>query len=167
MAVELGNEKIVKMLLDHLANVNYENQLGITPLIHSILHRHERVVKLLLENGANVNSRNVFNNTPLIYAIRSGNARIVKLLLENGADVNTKDSFWNTPLMQAIETATKDHFDVVEELIHQNAIINAQGKNNRTALMIAAENGFIRMVKLLLKKNAKVTVKDNYNKTAL
>jgi len=60
------------------------------------------------------------------------------------------------------------YFDVVEELLFLKInIINSTGQHKKTALMAAAENGHIRIVKLLLKKGAKSSVKDDYDKTAL
>jgi len=39
--------------------------------------------------------------------------------------------------------------------------------DNRTVLMNASENGNIRVVKLLIKKGSKITLKDKFDQTAL
>ena len=56
---------------------------------------------------------------------------------------------------------------MVEELLFRKANINSVGQDNTTALMAAAENGHLRVVKLLIKNGAKVSNKNNYGKTAL
>ncbi|ORX76980.1 ankyrin, partial [Anaeromyces robustus] len=64
-----------------------------------------------------------------------------------------------------IRAAQKGCFDVVEKLLHHRVNINSTNDFNRTALMEAAENGYLRVVKLLLKKGAKPSIKDNFGKT--
>ncbi|OUM57413.1 hypothetical protein PIROE2DRAFT_48752, partial [Piromyces sp. E2] len=79
-------------------------------------------------------------------------------LLECKADLTVKDVNGDNALIIA---AKKGYFYVVEELLFHQVNINSTGQHKKTALMTAAENGHIRVVKLLLKKGAKSSVKDD------
>ena len=52
-------------------------------------------------------------------------------------------------------------------LIQKKAKLNEQDDSGRTALMIAVENNYLNIVKLLIEKKADINIKDNYDKTAL
>lgn len=55
LAVSLGAEDVVKVILEKGADVNIVNDNGKTPLFESIFHELDDIVKLLLHAGANVN----------------------------------------------------------------------------------------------------------------
>jgi len=112
-----------------------------------------------------INKRNENGDTALIMASDNGNLNAVKWLLECNADLSIKDANGDNALIRA---AKKGHLDVTEELLYRKVnIVNSIGQHKKTALMAAAENGHIRVVKLLLKKGAKVSIKDDYDKTTL
>ncbi|ORX85055.1 ankyrin, partial [Anaeromyces robustus] len=47
-----GNEKIVKYLIDHGADVNKKNMNNRTPLIMAFEHGNKSIIKYLVEHGA-------------------------------------------------------------------------------------------------------------------
>jgi hypothetical protein len=93
-----GNEKLVKVLLDHKANVNIGSKGGTTALIYA---RTMPVIKLLLAAGAAINDREIDGKTALYYATQRGDADGVNALLEAGANVNAKDDKGMTALSLA------------------------------------------------------------------
>lgn len=55
LAVSLGAEDVVKVILDKGADVNIVNAFGKTPLIEAICCELDGIVQILLHAGANVN----------------------------------------------------------------------------------------------------------------
>jgi len=149
--------------------VNSRDASGDTALMVCSRNGYNKVMTSLLECNADISFTNNEGDTALIIASDKGNLEAVRLLLNNIESdemkslLSYKDSHGNNSLIRA---TMNDHFDVVEELIYRKSVINAQGENKRTSLMIAAEKGFIRLVKLLIKKNAKINITDSFNKTA-
>ncbi|GJQ73216.1 hypothetical protein Trydic_g14809, partial [Trypoxylus dichotomus] len=97
-AISTGNENIVRMLLNHNADVNaiYEHR---TPLIGAVQESTRAIVELLLRNGADVNYADEFKETPLMYAIENERSKdIFQLLLNFKADVNVENGDGKTPL---------------------------------------------------------------------
>lgn len=162
VASKRGRTKIVRLLLDHGADVNSADNNGNTPLMlaaKSIMASHyggsyAEVVELLLEKGANVHARDEKGSTALNWAMASDSeldrTAIVKLLLDKGADVNAKGYVW-TPLISA---SYKGHTEVVRLLLDRGADIKPQDGDGHNALHYAAEQGHKEIEQLLLAKGA-------------
>ena len=95
-AINDENYEIVKLLLEHSANVNAKDYYGDTPLHNT---NNYEIAKLLIEYGANVNAKNEFGSTPL-HDVSDYNT--TKLLIDNGADMNVKNKYGDIPLHLAI-----------------------------------------------------------------
>jgi ankyrin repeat protein len=84
-----------KLLLDHGALVNVQDNAGNTPL-------HEaaglEVLELLVGRGAQVNVQNKWGATPLHGAMELGHLDRAKLLLDHGAQVNMQNKLGFTAL---------------------------------------------------------------------
>jgi ankyrin len=65
------------MLLDRSANINVENQYGITPLHNAPKTKKMEIVELLLKKGAYVNARNSNIVTTLHLAVGKGSKEII------------------------------------------------------------------------------------------
>jgi hypothetical protein len=83
-----GNDKVVKILIAHKANVNIGSRFGNTALMEA---RGLSVVKQLISAGSPVNDKNVNGRTALHWAAWRGDPEVVKALVEAGASVNAKD----------------------------------------------------------------------------
>ena len=55
LAVEHGNEEMVRVILDKKPEIDFKNRYGGTALIKAIQRNHECIIKLLLDVGAAVN----------------------------------------------------------------------------------------------------------------
>ncbi|WP_167483063.1 ankyrin repeat domain-containing protein [Leptospira noumeaensis] len=102
-------EKIVKLLIEHKANVNARSDAGATPLHAAASAPNFFLAKALIENGAEVNALDNLGETPLMKSVGSGftyyvEVRVIKLLLLNGADKTVKDNLGKT----AYDHATKN-----------------------------------------------------------
>lgn len=81
--------EITKLLLDKGSNVNFSNNIGLTPLMYASMSNNLSVIELLLNNGANIEQESDRGYTALLSAIGMGyNLETVKLLIKYGANVN-------------------------------------------------------------------------------
>jgi len=75
-------KEIIKLLINHGANVNEEN--GRTPLTLAATCYNiniNDIVNLLIEKGANINQKDGYRNTPFEVAKEYGNIRFINLLI--------------------------------------------------------------------------------------
>ncbi|MGG6298307.1 protein kinase domain-containing protein [Leptolyngbya sp. AN02str] len=141
-------EQVVKLLVEHGADVNAQNADGWTILNVAIdalpwlgpdndesRPEVERVIKLLLDRGANVNATNRFGYTPLDSAVERNNVAIAKLLLDKGADINVKSPNGGLPLLHS---AIFSGPEMVELLLQHGANVNAKDETGRTPLELLA-----------------------------
>lgn len=146
-AVELGNERAVKIFLTIGVKPDERDQLGGTPLIKAAMLNRKQLVALLLESGADANGKNAQGLTPLHWAAFKGFADIVELLLGKGADAGAKGGPGVTPLMQA---AMNGHAAVCSLLVAKGANVNEPDNDGMTALHKAVTDGHAEVVKILV-----------------
>lgn len=94
---------VLKVLLEHGADVNVRNKFGETPLLRSLQYGHEPLARLLIEHGADVNATTEEGETALMVAVKRKNEGLVRLLIDSGANVDAQDTFGNTALSIAAE----------------------------------------------------------------
>jgi ankyrin repeat protein len=94
MASQNGHVEIVRILLDHEADVDITRKGDdTTSLSVAAKTGHANVVKQLLMAGADVDAADRYGSTPLFFASRAGHVETVKVLMEHKADVNVEASF--------------------------------------------------------------------------
>ena len=71
---------LLKLLVEHKADLNGQNNTGFSPLHHAVENDNEQAVKLLLELGANKNLKNKRGKTPLDLAEANNQQNIVSIL---------------------------------------------------------------------------------------
>jgi ankyrin repeat protein len=115
-ATQSGDQKSVAYLLDRGADVNYQDDFGLSPLHVAASTQDSNCVSLLLKRGAKVNVRDKAGRTPLHYAVgarrlpwepKDGDIEAAKLLLDHGADINITDKEDKTPLFYSIRLGEK------------------------------------------------------------
>lgn len=84
---------VLKVLLEHGADVNVRNKFGETPLLRSLQYGHEPLARLLIEHGADVNATTEEGETALMVAVKRKNEGLVRLLIDSGANVDAQDTF--------------------------------------------------------------------------
>ena len=159
-AASNGNAYMVKMLLEHGADVNAADFSKSTSLIHAARNGNASVVVLLLKAGADVNAGDVVNNTAFDEALEGGHVFIMKLLLESGSRFDA-----DSALSSAIRREQKS---AVKLCIKHGANVNAVNGFGETPLMSASMNSRASsIVELLLAAGANVNAVDNIGNTAL
>jgi len=119
-----------------------------------------------VKRSAAVKEQKAYANNLLFEGASSGKLDQVKEAIKLGAEINKinkKQPIYNLPLN--IATA-KNHHNVVEFLLNNNANPNQKDSLGFTALMIAAQ-GKKDIVQLLLKHGANTELKDLGRRTAL
>ncbi|RSM07682.1 hypothetical protein CDV31_008462 [Fusarium ambrosium] len=120
-----------------------------------------------LDKGVDLNDiDHEYSQTPLFWAAEKGHEDAVQLLIRYGADINFIDpNLGRTPLLAAIANG---HEAVARHLIEAGALVNIEDANFETPLIMAAKDGRISLVKLVLDAGADIDAKGwYYGMTAL
>jgi len=112
-AVEEGDTKTVKMLLEKGANIEETNDDGETALCIAARECHADMVKLLVNKGADIEAKTDRGVTPLFLAAINGRLDTIKILIEAGANIHVKNRAGKTAQMRAEE---QGHTEVVKYL---------------------------------------------------
>ncbi|MCJ1236216.1 hypothetical protein MMC14_004194 [Varicellaria rhodocarpa] len=167
-AKEVGNIKVVQLLLDHGANVNGgESDLG-NALTHASRAGNLDIMRLLLSYGADIEGR------ALITAIAEKKGNVVDFLLQNGVDVNAPgkkiedDDAYDGHYGNALQAAAhKGSEEMVKRLLDAGADVNAIAGFCGTALTTAAAFGRLDAVRVLLAAGADVNIQTRFWKDAM
>lgn len=87
-AMDLGNNDIINLLLQHGAKTKKNMRSGETLLLYAIDHDRPHQAYKLLEHGADPNAADAKGRTPLMTAIMRRQMDLVQELKRRGADVN-------------------------------------------------------------------------------
>jgi len=79
------NKNMVKLLIEHDADLELEDNYKETPLNCAVRIGSNDIIKFLVEQGADVNTHSSNNTSPLTFALNQGNSEAVNILLEYGA----------------------------------------------------------------------------------
>jgi ankyrin repeat protein len=171
-----GRPEITRLLLDHGANPNVENDQGVTPLHHVSRGKYTSqehgvgITRLLLERSADVNARQKNLFTPLHWAAFKGRLEIAQLLLDHGANAKAENEGRET----ALHMLSRGEYDTQEQgvgiaqiLLKCGVDIHAQDKDKDTALHWAAFSGRPEITRLLLDHGANPNVENDQGVTPL
>ena len=133
---------VVRALLEHHADVNYQNPSGGSALMIACICQSDlEVVELLYQFYADVALANKTGNTCLHYAVRNGQTlEVVDYLISCGADINAQTSenakyAKMTPLHFA---AGEGRADLAATLVRNHAEMGLQNADGYTALQLCA-----------------------------
>ncbi|KAI4852197.1 hypothetical protein E4T44_01647 [Aureobasidium sp. EXF-8845] len=151
--------KIVRMLLDHGADVNASGNGYESALLSACSGtRIDRgTVRLLLDHGGDPNVVCGDYGNALYAASMSGDLAVVEMLLQGGADANAMGGSYGTALCAA---ASHGHVEVMQLLLDNGADLNAQEDYYGKVLSAASQSGYTEVVKMLLQRAAGVDVAD-------
>lgn len=165
-AAEHGHLEIVKLLVEHGADVNGAVLNGGTALTAACeWGGHVEVVKYLISEGADLEPRAARDGfTPLVAAAYQGHTDLVKFLVACGADIHVDHG---TPLEWA---ALFDQVGAVEALLDAGAEPDEKLGHDNTALISAASrrpDQRVALVESLLNARADVNGRGESGYTAL
>lgn len=184
-AVDAGRSDLVKLLLEHHANVNVTDRDNKTPLYYAVARQHNDIADLLLKAGAqplphpppplpqpSMEYYSSHGRMPadkqvaeLDLAIMQHDKAKVEALLKSGADPNKRNPSGNTPLLAAM----KCDMEIVRLLLDDGADPKMRNKssNQWTPIFFAASYGRDDLISELLRHGAKVNIFDAMGKSPL
>jgi ankyrin repeat protein len=157
MAIAGDKLEIIKLLLDHKADLKTRNTYSLTPLHLAAESGKANIVAMLIKAGADVNAKQQrFSlpcgsgeeetpqlNTPLHLAAARGNPDTINALLTGKANINAANVRGETPLMSSLTPPLYTPIDEesqqknMEALLSAGASVNLQNGAGETALDIA------------------------------
>lgn len=168
-AAKLGDEAVVRLLVEHGADVNafvpgLGSHTNVTPLQAAIESKNTNAVaiaRFLLDSGADVNARTQLamshedcDFTLLDAALDKGTEELVQLLLERGAKVNLSSHRSGSKLQYLV---MEQEYGFVRLFLAHGAHVNADADEQiDTALGEAAKSGSHALTRMLLEAGADV-----------
>lgn len=162
-AVKLDNESKVQELLRRGLDPNLiEEERHETGLILALREGSMKVFWLLMKTpNIDLEARARNGDTALMIAAFKNNKPAVEALLAKNVEVNRPG--W-TPLHYAAAAGANE---IIQMLLDKFAYIDAESPNKTTPIMMAAWEGHIWTVKLLLDEGADATLKNERGMTAI
>jgi ankyrin repeat protein len=161
-AVTFNDVTKIRMLCKNRSLINQTNDYLATPLHIAAISGSVEIISLLLENNADLTPKGEYDLLPLHFASFKGHIAATELLIERGSDIAAKTTTGKTPLYLAVENNKRDMVDCLTRKLTTSQIDSADTENF-TPLHIAALNGNVEIVKLLLAKGANVHAKGLYD----
>eukprot|EP00439_Symbiodinium_sp_Y106_P013121 s2957_g1.t3 len=173
--------EVVRLLLEANANTETRDPDGCTALFAACQNGHVEVAQVLLEGGADKNSRSFDGFTCLMMASQGGHVEIARLLVAAGAEKNVQ-KHGATALWAASQNG---HVEVARLLLEAGADKNLSSSSCNcdpcvffwmnltstdmgfTCLMMAAQEGHVEFVRLLLETNADKDYVDFANQSGI
>lgn len=141
----IGSAESMGLLIGAGADVNAKNAFDATALMWCATDFDK--VRMLVEKGADVNARSKAGRTPLLIAAASdGSYPVVKYLVDKGADVSATDPKMTTPFTTAVMA---NDTETARFLASKRPPV-VKGPEGAMALMSAAANGNVELVRMLL-----------------
>ncbi len=158
LAAYFGLTQLVTDLLRNAPNIDAQDSLGNTAMMYAAVEGHYAILVQLIEAGASAKIADHNGSNVLHKAALQGRTDVVKILLTSAdLDVNACDPSQGSrnPLMLA---AIYGYMGVVEILLKRDDLLPSL-RADRTALMFAATEDQLEIVKLLL-KDPRVSIND-------
>lgn len=164
VAAASGDKEVLRLLLDHGADVNGKDRYGWSALAHALTAGQWETFQILIKSGADPHLPSKNGIPLLISAVRGGNIEAVRFFLKRKFDVNERDEDKQTALMNSEGV---DDVSIAELLIKHGADINAQDKWGMTALIHVTDQKSRGLVEFFIKHRANLNIKDKAGHTAL
>ncbi len=159
-AANMGDTTALTRLLDRGLDPDTVDAQGNSLLILAAREGNAETVAALLKHRAKINHRNQAGESALMLAVYRGHGKTAETLLAAGAQVNHEG--W-TPLHYA---AFEGREALAERLLAAGADPKALTPNRANALMLAARNGHIAVVRRLLGLTADLDQRNDADLTA-
>ena len=153
-----GNAELIPVLMQAGADIDAQNSLGYTALMHAAFRCQSGAAEALLKHGASPEIEDIDGLTALAHAVKKDCRNIERLLRAANSDDG------QTPLIAASRACDMSN---VRALVSRKVNLEARDRLGRTALAWSAFEGCSESVKLLLAAGANPAVTDKDRATPL
>jgi ankyrin repeat protein len=161
---ELGNIKIVEMLIKAKCNINIKTKENKTPLHLSAIKGKYDIFKFLIENNADINVYDSEHNSPLHYICLYNHLNLLKFILEKNPDIETKNSNGKKP---SELTSNKEMISLLEDYQNHKNNSNNDSSNIEDNLIInnnIKKNYYNGIPKIYIKEKKSSELSEKYRK---
>lgn len=157
---------VIDSLVKHGADVSFKDKNGTSIIMHAVdVLVPASVIQKLLDNKADPNIQDNKGGTALMHAVDRKSTDSVTTLLTSGALVDLVNKDGETALIRAVKQQAP--IGLIQALIDAKANLDIQDNTGSTALMYAADNNALAVVKALAQANANPNIMDKNNRNAL
>lgn len=149
-----GDVKIVKLLVEHGADVFQQNDEGTTPFMIACAVQHLSVVKYLVENTkVDLNTPTKTGMTPLFRCCSKGYFDLVEYLISKGADLSQLNLLFLLAVSRRDLKIARFLVDVGKKNETPISFDFADSGTRETALFHAFRNSDLEMIEFLVKED--------------
>lgn len=141
-AATMGRFDIVRVLVEHGADINHTTKSNSTPIRGAAYDGHTEIVEYLTNKGADIHKANNCGQSPLSIAAAMERCECVKFLLKKGANVHQKGHNEDTPLHVCVESGSYN----VSKLLVDAGALNTPNVLGHTPAMLAACHGHYKLL---------------------
>jgi len=163
-ACRLGFTECAEIILEAESEAHIPDEEGRNPLHMASLNGHVECVKLLCsKSNIAVDTPDSRGQTAAMHAAIAGHTDVLTFLLMRGADPEVTDHDGNTCLLLAIRANQRE---TAICLLNHSINVNAQNRQQKSALMFACELGLHELVTMLLQRGSQVDLRDTGGRSA-
>eukprot|EP00931_Biecheleriopsis_adriatica_P051429 TRINITY_DN29827_c0_g1_i1.p1 TRINITY_DN29827_c0_g1~~TRINITY_DN29827_c0_g1_i1.p1 ORF type:complete len:402 (-),score=59.26 TRINITY_DN29827_c0_g1_i1:96-1301(-) len=130
-----------------------------TALHYAAEQGHTQIMAFLLEARALLDKQDAQYKMPLHLAIESQNMNAINWLIDSKADMNTGHIEVGLATSPLIDAAYRNDQDLIHVLINAKANLDHRGKQDMTALHVAARGRHAGAVRILVEAGADITLR--------
>ena len=155
-AIDIENNEVTKLLIEHGAHLNLLNQRDFAPLHIAVLRNNYNIVQLLIDKGADINFQDRSLRTALHMSMEEHvDSQMVRLLLSNkiehgvkaNFEVDGEDKVYTSLMLICCCFLNLEKVDVLLEFSKEKDLVDLQD-----AKRVASEEGHLEIVsKITLK----------------
>lgn len=159
-AASRGDIPTMRVMLSQTFDPNGADYDRRTALMVASMNGNSDAVSLLLENHCNPNLVDVHGTSALFEAVKGSHDDCIKILMENDGKLCMSEEIAATKLCQCVFDGD---IKLLTRLCKAGINLNAGDYDARTALHIAACEGNVTAVRVLVEYGANLSVKDRWN----
>lgn len=163
-AASRGDIKVISLMCDQGFDPNEADYDQRTALMIAAVQGNTSIVKKLFSyEGTNPNKTDIHGNSALHEAVKCGHDEVIDVLIEHGASLCMDERTAASTLCQVVSEG-----DIVKmkRLLKAKIQVNAGDYDKRTAAHIAAAEGNVVALKLLVEYGADLSLRDRWNNSS-